>query len=185
MMEEITEILSGTLLDYSNLVGHSDDMYKLDRMKQRLEWLKQNTEGPILEIGCATGYVLNYVCGQGTGIDINRERLKVAKTRNRIHSYFLADAEHIDFPDKSYKTVILSEVLEHMPFEKSKRVLNEALRIGYVLLVTLPKAEGEEGRNKNPEHYWLATEDLVKQLFSNIKILERIDTEDFIFLKLC
>jgi len=184
-MEEITEILKGTLLDYSNLVGHSDDMYKIDRMQFRLEWLKQNTETPVLEVGCATGYVLNYVCSQGVGVDINRERLKVAKIRNLNSTFFLSDAENLEFLDKSFNTVIVSEVLEHMPFKKSIKVLHEAARVGYNVLVTLPKESGEEGRNKNPEHYWLATKESIDKLTENYTILEMYEDQDFFFFKIC
>jgi len=182
-MEEITEILKGTLLDYSNLVRHSDDMYKIERMQHRLQWLKENSCGRIIEVGCATGYVLNYVNGH-VGIDTDRERLKVAKTRCPNLEFYLCDAQKIDFPDKFFDTVLLPEILEHMPFDKSIKVFEEAVRLGNCVIFTVPKAGGEEDRNKNPEHFWLATDYEVKQLMKERKITAKFESDDFFFIKI-
>lgn len=182
-MEEITEILKGTMLDYSNLVGHSDDMYKIDRMQHRLQWIKENSFGRIIEVGCATAYVLNYVNGH-VGIDIDRERLKVAKTRCPNSEFYLCDAEKIDFPDKFFDTVLLPEVLEHMPFDKSIKIFEEALRLGDYVIFTVPKIGGEEDRNKNPEHFWLASDNEIYQLIGDKEIVVQFESNDFFFIKI-
>ena len=183
-MEQITEILKGTMLDYSNLVRHSDDMYKLDRMQHRLQWIKDNCEGfNILEIGCATGYILDYVNGT-VGIDIDRERLKVAKTRRPDLVFYLIDAEKLDFHDREFSTVILPDVLEHMPFEKSKKVFEEACRIGRYAIFTLPKEGGEEDKSKNPEHYWLGNEKNIIKLIGNHIIWDKFENENFYYGKI-
>jgi ubiquinone/menaquinone biosynthesis C-methylase UbiE len=183
-MENITEILHGTMLDYSNLVRHSDDMYKIDRMKHRIDWIKDNCEGPnVLEIGCATGFILDYVNGT-VGVDIDRERLKVAKTRRPDLDFYLVDAEKLDFQDKQFNTVLLPDVLEHMPFEKSKKVFNEACRISECVIFTVPMVFGEEDKNKNPEHHWLGCENTIKELIGNRVIYKRYESCDFCYIKL-
>jgi len=182
-MEEINEILKGTMLDYSNLVGHSDDVYKIDRMQHRINWIKDNSTGKILEIGCATGYILDYVNGD-IGVDINRERLKVAKTRRPDLKFYLVDAEKLEFKNNYFDTVLLPDVLEHMPFKKSKKVLNEACRIGKSVIFTLPMVGGEEDKNKNPEHFWLANEDTINKLTRNRRIINSFESKDFVYIKM-
>lgn len=180
-MENITEIITGTMLDYSNLVGHSDDVYRIDRMKHRLEWLKDNSRGKILEIGCATGFILDYVNGD-VGVDINRERLKVAITRCPDKTFYLVDAEKLDFRDNEFDTVMLPDVLEHMPLLKSVKVINEACRIGKTITFTVPVIGGEEDKNRNPEHHWLADDEIIKKLTHNKKILNRFQSKDFVYI---
>jgi len=134
---------------------HPDGIYDDPLQKERLDWLKKNIEGRILEVGCATGYVLQYVGGH-VGVDINPERLEVARQRGL--EVYLMDATDLKFPDNSFDTVLLPEVLEHLEPEQAVKSLREALRVGRKVLITLPKEWPDI------EHRWEPTKESVDML---------------------
>ncbi|WP_414468848.1 class I SAM-dependent methyltransferase [Methanobacterium sp. ACI-7] len=92
----------------------------------------------ILDVGCATGDYCNelkkldFKC---TGIDINAKYINKAK-ENGIDAYTM-DAKNIDFPDNSFDTVLLFEVLEHV--DDPLVILNEVKRVAKKnILITVP-----------------------------------------------
>jgi len=134
---------------------HPDGLYEDPQQKKRLDWLKANVEGRILEVGCATGYVLKYVGGH-VGVDVNEQRLEEAKKRGlEVH---LMDATDLKFPDKSFDTVMLPEILEHLEPEQAVKALREALRVGRNILITLPKEWPDI------EHRWNPTKESIDVL---------------------
>jgi len=134
---------------------HPDGLYEDPQQKKRLDWLKANVEGRILEVGCATGYVLKYVGGH-VGVDVNEQRLEEAKKRGlEVH---LMDATDLKFPNKSFDTVMLPEILEHLEPEQAVKALREALRVGRNILITLPKEWPDI------EHRWNPTKESIDVL---------------------
>jgi ubiquinone/menaquinone biosynthesis C-methylase UbiE len=121
---------------------------------ERLEWLKENSENRILELGCSTGHVSEYV-GVHTGIDIDSRRLWKGRIFRRGTRYLKMDARDLRFPDDSFDTVIVSEILEHMHRAASREVVEEAARVGRKVLIIIPK---KERFLKNPEHVWIPLE---------------------------
>ena len=90
------------------------------------------------DAGCATGdYIqrlgeLGYHCA---GVDINSEYIDKAKQKGLDAK--VMDAKQFEFPDKSFDTFFLFEVLEHV--DKPEEVLTEVRRVSRKnVLITVP-----------------------------------------------
>jgi SAM-dependent methyltransferase len=136
---------------HHRLWGTNEDFYRTPHQVERLEWLKENAEKKILELGCSTGYVSQYV-GVHTGVDLDSRRLWKGRIFRRGTRFLDMDARDLRFPNDSFDTVIVSEILEHMPKLASREVVEEAVRVGRKILITIPK---QERFLKNPEHVWI------------------------------
>jgi glycosyltransferase involved in cell wall biosynthesis len=163
--------------------AHPDTLYASERQKERLEWLKNNLDGEALEIGCATGYVAEYA-GAHVGLDLNPYRLRLAKTKYRQKDFVTANAMYLPFHDKSFDTVLIPEILEHLPLELAQKIVQEASRVGRKILVTLPNSD-KVGYDKTlveaPEHVWFPTKALAQRIIPNCKI-EYTHEEDFMLV---
>ena len=137
-----------------HLWGDTETYYSKPHQVERLEWLKENSVGKILELGCRTGFVSKYL-GVHTGVDLDPKRLRKGRLFRRGTVFLKMDARDLDFPDDSFDTVIVSEILEHMPKKASREVVEEAFRVGSKILITIPK---QERFKRNPEHVWIPLE---------------------------
>jgi len=87
----------------------------------RLGWIAMNAEQPVLNVGCRdTDF-------GGVNLDVEPQD---------VPNFVLGDAHALPFGDRSFRTVILAELLEHV--EDPRRVLGEAKRVGSKILVTVP-----------------------------------------------
>ena len=91
----------------------------------------------ILDVGCGHGVYGKELLKRGyryTGIEANEKYVKEARKHVHVHCM---RAEKLEFPDKSFDTVILLEVLEHL--EDPYNALSEILRITREnLIVSVP-----------------------------------------------
>ena len=96
----------------------------------------------VLDIGCATGEYIQRLKDQGfecIGVDANPDYAKKANAKG-IEAYCM-DAKHLEFPDKSFDTTLLFEVLEHI--DNPSEVLEEAKRVSRKnVLITVPNCTG-------------------------------------------
>lgn len=157
------------------ICGHPDEMYRERRQKDRIDWLKSNKEGTALEEGCATGFVTDYV-GADVGVDLRRDRILLANIKHPHIKFLQCDACQLPFSDDSFDTVLIPEVLEHVPFEIAKQILKESYRVANIkLLITLPNAstgswtKDRVTGTKNPEHIWAPTRENVNELLKAYK----------------
>lgn len=92
----------------------------------------------ILDIGCATGDYCIKLEDKGfecVGIDIDQEYVDVALEKG-VNSHRM-NAEKLIFPDKSFDTVLLFEVLEHI--KEAGKILDEAKRVAKKnILISVP-----------------------------------------------
>ncbi len=152
------------------ICGHHDEIYTEKRQKERIDWLKNNSKGRTIEIGCATGFVTNYV-GADVGVDLREDRILLANIKYPHIKFIKCDASQLPFSDNSFDTVLLPDILEHAPFQIALKILKEAFRVCRLqILITLPNAS-REGWNedsvlggKNPEHLWAPTKEKVAEL---------------------
>ena len=90
----------------------------------------------ILEIGCGSGFVRNYLKDHGfniTFVDVDEQ----------LHPDIVASVTSIPLPDESFDIVNCCEVLEHLPWESFDKALREIYRLcrkGAIL--SLPDASG-------------------------------------------
>src|SRR6516164_8278969 len=122
-----------------------------ERARERIHWICNQAKGQdVLDIGCSQGIVCLILGREGfqcTGIDIESASLAVGEqalakedeiVRKRV-TLRVADATELPFPDESFDTVILGEIIEHLVhphrvLEQAKRVL----RNNGQLIVTVP-----------------------------------------------
>ena len=147
--------------------GHPDSIYDSTMQRERIDWLKANKKGKTLEIGCATGYVTEYVKAD-IGVDSDNFRVRVAQRNHPSQRFLVAEASDLPFRDSQFDTVMIPEVLEHVPFDNARRVLVECLRVSKEqLLVTLPNASKknyDKAVVETGEHLWMPTEENVSRL---------------------
>lgn len=88
-------------------------------------------EKPLLDIGCGFGEFMGVFMNQQieVGIDINQKDLILAAKSKKYQNLILADASHLPFPDRSFKTVISISTLEHIATKDLKKVFSETYRI--------------------------------------------------------
>jgi len=162
--------------------GPNELFYSKSQHMERLEWLKEHSKGKILEVGCSTGYVTEKL-SIDVGLDLDRRRLRRAKWFRPDHSFVCADGSRLPFREKQFDTVILSEVLEHVPFEVAQGIVNEACRVGEYVLITIPKLPRYLD---NPEHLWIpTTEDALRDLIGarDFEVV-RSPNEDYFWVEL-
>ena len=185
VLSELPDDLTGLYKKafFANGCGHPTWIFRSGYQKERLIWLKKNAGGKIFEVGCATGFILNYL-GGGTGIDIDKLRIEYAKQRYTTSKFYVADATRMPFKKKEFDTVMLPEILEHVPFNVARKIVAESRRIGKKLLITVPNAEKKNyDRNlvENPEHLWYPTQKLMETLVPDGKIATS-PGKDFFFV---
>lgn len=98
----------------------------------------------ILDVGCGYGAYsqeLNNIGFRCMGIDANKENVKKAVARG-VEAY-IGNAENLCFKDKSFSTVIMFEILEHL--KHPEMAVSEAIRVAKKnILITVPNCDEEE-----------------------------------------
>lgn len=125
-----------TYLRNRSALGHAYRKYWLyPRLTQRLS-------GLTLDIGCGIGDLLSYRPGT-LGVDVNPHTVQFCRSRGLDAQVMAKD--RLPFPDRHFDTVLLDNVLEHIPdpsplLAEIQRVLN----CGGTLVVGVPGRRGWE-----------------------------------------
>ena len=81
-----------------------------------LRKLLTSAEGPLLVVGCGgSGEMSVAPCDmRATGVDISFVAVEQSRSRFPQHTYVVADAVHLPFKACQFKTIVCSEVIEHI-----------------------------------------------------------------------
>ncbi len=168
--------------EYLELLSfHPDLTYDEEKQRERIDWLKTRREGFTLEMGCATGFVTSYT-GADIGIDLDARRIILAKANYPNREFIVADATRLPFADSVFDTVLIPEMLEHVPLNVARGIVNESKRVAGKLLVTVPNAEKKNydvTLVENPEHLWRPTQKLILDMLGSGAV-EYTREKDFI-----
>jgi len=110
------------------------------------QMLKHSKARLILDIGCAEGFITNYLSqlqAQVIGIDIDQS-LKIAKNKVKNADFIQASITHLPFKDGTFEAATLLEILEHLPnaaINKGIAEVNRVLKSGGTLIVSVPYKE--------------------------------------------
>jgi 2-polyprenyl-3-methyl-5-hydroxy-6-metoxy-1,4-benzoquinol methylase len=131
-----------------------------------------------LDIGCATGLLLNHMKDKGwntTGVEICKPSAEYARKKFGLN-VFIGTLEEAQFPDNYFDVIHFSHLIEHVPDPRVlllevKRILKED---GHVILTT-PNIDGfqarlsrQEWRSAIPDHIYLFAKKTMKKLLSDI-----------------
>uniref|UniRef100_A0A6M3XY87 Putative methyltransferase n=1 Tax=viral metagenome TaxID=1070528 RepID=A0A6M3XY87_9ZZZZ len=131
--------------------------------KQRALLTKQYIVKPALDVGCNIGGYTIF-CECQVGLDFVKKHLVKAKVDCDRIDWVCGCAECLPFKDKTFETVIMTEIIEHV--ENPDVLLREGCRVGERIILTTPldyvDAMG---------HVRLYTVDLLlEQLFKYVKV---------------
>jgi SAM-dependent methyltransferase len=136
------------------------------RAKEALTCLKlaghNLKSGLLIDLGCGLGYLTQYFLDHGIeaiGVDIYKEYLKAAKKISPNGSFVLANGVKLPFRDKHFATVILNDVLEHIPYDCAHLMLTEIKRIlktdGKIYISVANRYQIREPHTQIPFLTWL------------------------------
>lgn len=134
------------LRDETNPLKRIDRWYGLYKRRRLVE--KYIERGSILDIGCATGNLLNEMQRTGRwrafGIEPNAQAASIARVRNEI-SVHVGHVSETDLPTEAFDAITLWNVVEHLhePITDLRRVA-ALLRPGGLLVLSLPNLESFE-----------------------------------------
>lgn len=102
-----------------------------------------------LDIGCATGMLLEYMQSKGwqpKGVDICRESAEYG-IRKRGLDIFIGPLQAAGYEENSFSVVHFSHLIEHVPDPAALlREVSRILRPGGIIIVTTPNAGGFQAR---------------------------------------
>jgi len=117
------------------------ETYQQPLQQRRINWLIEQCRrtNNILEVGCSWGYILNKVQGR-TGIDINQANIELARKAFPSYTFDCGDVtKRLSYADSSFDIVLLTEILEHIPWGKVDTLVRESIRVArQKVLITLP-----------------------------------------------
>jgi len=128
-----------------------------DQAARREHVVSLTRPGRILEVGCAEGAIIGELEPKDhflVGLDISLDRLKAGEPPT---IYVNGLAEELPFRDKSFDTILLPEIVEHVP--DPSRVIAEGIRVARRdLIFTVPVDFYD------PTHLWNFDDDMFQRL---------------------
>ncbi len=172
-------------------IEHPTHLETLQQPEQqaRIQWLKERASHDILDIGCSWGYILNELHpATGWGIDISEESIERAKSSFPHLNFNLEDiTSGLTLPDKSFSTVILADILEHLQWWNDVgKALKEAVRISnYQVLITLPYRKDDQCALCF-KHKWITTNKKISRILIELAQYGYVNFEigDFVLIEL-
>jgi SAM-dependent methyltransferase len=120
---------------------NEDEKARLAEIQRLLDTLPP-VRGPILEVGCGTGWLTSALSSRGEvrGVDTSREAIEKARARHPELSFEqIRGGEPLG--DAAYGLIVSSEVIEHVEDQAGfLRLLARALRPAGHLVLTTPNA---------------------------------------------
>jgi len=160
-------------------------------------WNVKRKPRRILDAGCGNGRHVIFFAEQGFdvyGIDISKEAIEIANAwlaKKGLKAKLKAgDIEKLPFEDEYFDVVISYGVLDHIPFSKAKKAIEEIKRVcltnGYIYITLRSTEDSEYGRGEKVDHNTFVLQkgyekgiiqhffDLeeIKELFSDLKIFD-------------
>lgn len=129
---------------YRWLAMYVDARPRLDRTSlERIEVIAGLCRGRVLELGCGYGHLCDAIARRGLAIEgVDRSRLKIAHARRLFPGIPFREADILELATTDPRdTVVLAEVLEHVPPEIGDRMLARAWDLvspGGRLIVSVP-----------------------------------------------
>lgn len=129
-----------------------------------------NVSGPLLDMGCGHGHLLLLAKERGIeayGVETSNHRIEICKAKglNVIHHNL---CDKLPFPDAFFGMIYCGQVIEHVPNEGQRLMMNEAFRTlkkGGIFQIRSPHRSDE--KNRKPGHEYLLTMGELRELLVN------------------
>jgi 2-polyprenyl-3-methyl-5-hydroxy-6-metoxy-1,4-benzoquinol methylase len=142
-MEKNTEFYNIKYQNQEEYKLHYKNSWYFVHWTQIIRYLRGIDDPKILEIGCGTGQLANYLIDEGfnkyVGFDFSEEAIKIAKERINLE-FFVGDALNPECFQYDYNLIICTEVLEHIKDDIS--VLKN-IRKGSKIIFSVPNFDEE------------------------------------------
>jgi SAM-dependent methyltransferase len=103
------------------------------------------TNGRLLDLGCGAGYVLWRIGGgfdESFGVDVDKRAI-VLGAKHVDAALSVADAEQLPYADCSFRSVVSTDVFEHIPDDRrAVREIRRVLEPGGSCVIYTPSVEG-------------------------------------------
>ncbi len=124
----------------------------------REHWLyprvARHLQGEVLDVGCGIGDMLAFL-GNATGVDINPHTVSYCESRGL--NAVTMEIDVLPFPDASFDSVLLDNVLEHLTAPQPLLAeIRRVLRVSGRLILGVP---GSKGFARDPDHKVFYTRD--------------------------
>jgi len=104
--------------------------------------LSRMVQGKVLDFGCGIGDFLQYMKGS-VGVDVNQQLVDYCQSLGL--DVRLIKGGSIPYPDSSFDSVVMDNVLEHIPEADADRFIAEIMRVllqSGTLLIGVPGSKG-------------------------------------------
>ncbi|MEE9230943.1 MAG: class I SAM-dependent methyltransferase [Acidobacteriota bacterium] len=100
--------------------------------KDRFQVTAKLCHGKVIELGCGEGHLTNVISDRDlevVGVDTNATMIRRARERYPHINFIQCDIRGLTLPEESFNTVILVEILEHLPEDTGSEILYKAWRL--------------------------------------------------------
>ncbi len=178
--------------DFENKRWREGDQAFVFRHAQALEMAEKGQK--VLDIACGDGLLLSALAEKGavvSGVDISEEGVKKCKEKGLDVSVVDIATESLPFPDQTFDTVIMLDVLEHLYAPED--LLGEAVRVSkkYIIIsvpnfnslpARLQVLSGKVPENNRPNKghvFWFTYDNLTKMCKQNNLNIAEFRTNTF------
>jgi len=119
-------------------------------------------DGRLLDLGCGQGWLTRKFSETGVfavGVDKNLQLIRYAKRDNNRCEFVMADGSYLPFKGSVFKTIVLNDVLEHVPYSKANGLMKEAVRAlsqnGKIYISVMNRWQISEPHSMIPFMTWL------------------------------
>jgi len=104
------------------------------RAEQTLKTLKlagHAIDGNLLDLGCGRGWLTKKFSETGVfaiGVDKSLQLVQLAKRDAKGCEFLASDGRYLPFRESVFKTIVLNDVLEHVPYSNAIGLMTETIR---------------------------------------------------------
>ena len=154
--------MSDYSLEYYNYLLTRTKLGLFYRLKFYYPKISKRLKGNLLDYGCGIGDMLGYF-KNSTGVDINKHCVAHCRSLN-LKAVVLDNTSIIPFPDNSFDSVLMDNVLEHITEPRPLlKEIERVIKVNGNFVVGVP---GILGYQKDPDHKKFYNKENLFQLIS-------------------
>lgn len=180
--EEIKKVYR-ELIDKEYIKEPTGREINADRVLSKIE--KYTKNGKILDLGCATGFLLKTAHNHGWdvyGVEPSVWASEYVRNELKLENIYCSDLQEANFPDNFFDVIVVMDFIEHIcsPLQTMK-IVDKIMKKGGILYITTPDIKslcarilGSTWWFLNVPHLFYFSKKTIKQLLNlnNFEIIE-------------